>query len=493
MTLAFNLIQGDAPTIDSDCIVAGLFADAELDGAAAALDQAAGGAIKRLIDSGDVSGKAGKHTWLYTLDGIKAPRVLLVGLGKADKLDAAAWAKAATTAGKQLAGANITSATSFLATFEVPGKNADWKARKLALATDHACYRFKISKKAKDERKHLARFDIVAEGADAGHLQRSAAIAEGVAWARDLANNPPNICTPAWLASEAERIAGENANVEAEIFEPDALREMGANALLAVGGGSANGPRLIVLKYTGDGDAKPYALVGKGVTFDAGGINIKPTAGLEEMKFDMGGAAGVMGTFLAAVKMGLKLNLVCVVASAENILDGASYRPSDILTTMAGITVEVLNTDAEGRLCLCDALHYVQRHEPQVIVDAATLTGACVLALGEHATGLMSQDEELAAELQAAGETSLDRAWRLPLWDDYQKQLESGNADVANIGGRPAGAITAGCFLSRFTKGYRWAHLDIAGTAWTSGRKGLATGRPVGLLSTWLESKAGDA
>lgn len=490
MTLDFELTQTAASETDADCIVVGIFEGRALTQAAIALDKAADGALGRVIDGGDITGKHKTHLWLYGLPGVKSPRVLLVGLGKKDDFDAAALQKAADHAASQLASANIDNAATWLGEPEVAGKDAAWKLRLIALATDHAAYRFKISGK-ENEAKRIKRL-ILAGGEDCKiALAQARGIAEGVRWTRDLGNNPPNICTPAWLASEAERIASENDKVEVEVFDPDALRKMGANALLAVGEGSANGPRLIVLKYTGKGDAKPYALVGKGVTFDSGGINIKPSPGMEEMKFDMCGAAGVLGTFLAAVKLKLKLNLVCVVASAENMPGSKSYRPSDILTTMSGITVEVLNTDAEGRLCLCDALHYVRRFEPVAIIDAATLTGACVVALGKHATGLMSADEELAGELLAAGESSMDRAWRLPLWDDYQEQLESGNADVANIGGKWGGAITAGCFLSRFTEGYRWAHLDIAGTAWTSGRKGLATGRPVGLLSEWLISKAG--
>lgn len=269
------------------------------------------------------------------------------------------------------------------------------------------------------------------------------------------------------------------------------MRELGMGALLGVAAGSANRPRLIVLQWRGGGDAQPHALVGKGVTFDSGGINIKPSAGMEEMKFDMGGAAGVLGAFLSAVLLKLPINLVCVVPAVENMPGNNAQRPSDVVTTMSGTTVEILNTDAEGRLILCDALTYVRRFNPQVVVDAATLTGACVVALGKHATGLMSKDDELAQQLLGAGEATLDRAWRLPLWDDYQSQLDTGYADVANIGGKYAGAITAGCFLSRFTDGLRWAHLDIAGTAWEEGRKGSATGRPVPLLAQWLLDRAG--
>jgi leucyl aminopeptidase len=276
--------------------------------------------------------------------------------------------------------------------------------------------------------------------------------------------------------------------VECRVLDHVEMEKLGFGSLLAVGRGSANKPKLVVLEYKGGAaDDKPYAFVGKGITFDTGGISLKPGAGMEEMKYDMGGAAGVLGAFVAAVKMGLPVNLVCVVPAVENMPDGDAYRPSDVLTSLSGLTIEVLNTDAEGRLILCDALTYTaQTFQPKVLIDAATLTGACVIALGKHASGLMSKHDDLAAELLAAGEASLDRAWRLPLWDDYQVQLDSGFADVANIGGKNAGAITAGCFLSRFTEGQRWAHLDIAGTAWDEGRKGMATGRPVPLLAQWL-------
>ena len=262
---------------------------------------------------------------------------------------------------------------------------------------------------------------------------------------------------------------------------------------MCVARGSANPPKLIVLRYAGAGagGTRPYALVGKGITFDTGGISIKPAAAMEEMKFDMMGAATVMGAFLAAVRMRLPLDLVCVVPAVENMPDGDSYRPGDVVTSMSGQTIEVVNTDAEGRLILCDALTYVQRFEPCAIVDVATLTGACVIALGKHAHGLMSRHDDLAGELLAAGEHSLDRAWRLPLWDDYQQQLESAFADMANVGGKSAGAITAACFLARFTDGQRWAHLDIAGTAWRSGASKGSTGRPVPLLTHFLLKRAG--
>ena len=332
---------------------------------------------------------------------------------------------------------------------------------------------------------------LPADDAARTQFERGVAIAAGVELARELGNLPPNICNPAYLADAARKIAAEHANVDVEVLERADMQALGMGSLLAVARGSANPPKLIVLKYTGAGTAKPHALVGKGITFDTGGINLKVQGGIEEMKFDMCGAATVIGTFAAVAKMRLPINLVTVVPAVENMPDADAYRPSDVLTAMSGKTIEVGNTDAEGRLILCDALTYVQRFEPQATVDVATLTGACVVALGKFAAGLMSKHDDLAAELLDAGEMVFDRAWRLPLWDEYQTQLESAFADVYNIGGKNAGAITAGCFLARFTEGQRWAHLDIAGVANGEGRKGMASGRPVGLLTQWLIDQAG--
>ncbi len=389
----------------------------------------------------------------------------------------------------------VTDGVSYLTEADVPGRDAAWRLRVAALATDHAAYRYTATFKPREKSPppELAAVRFAGNDDAQPGLDQAVAIAAGVRFARDLANLPPNICNPAYIAEQASLFAGTQDTVNCRVLDHLEMEKLGFGSLLAVARGSVNKPKLIALQYNGgnDGD-KPYAFVGKGVTFDSGGISLKPGAGMEEMKFDMGGAAGVLGAFVAAVRMGLKLNLVCVVPAVENMPDGDSYRPSDVLTSLSGLTIEVLNTDAEGRLILCDALTWTaQTFQPHTIIDAATLTGACVVALGKHATGLMSKHDELAAELLAAGEETLDRAWRLPLWDDYQVQLDSGFADLANIGGKTAGAITAGCFLSRFTEGQRWAHLDIAGTAWDEGRKGLATGRPVALLVQWLIDRAG--
>ncbi|MEO5625130.1 MAG: leucyl aminopeptidase [Dokdonella sp.] len=494
MTLKFATTT-DAPEIAATpCLVVGLYEDRSLTAAAARVDEKSAGAIKRLVESGDATGKAGKTTLLFGLAGIAATRVLVVGLGEPKKFDAAAFNRAAGDSARALKGLPIASAVSTLTEIDVPGRDLAWKLRTAALAADHQAYRYTATFKPKDAPKtpQLESIAFSASDANPRALAEAAAIANGVRFARELGNLPPNICNPAWIAAQAKVIADAHTGVSLEVLETEDMRKLGMGSLLGVAQGAAHAPKLIVLRWQGkDEKSRPYALVGKGITFDTGGISLKPGPGMEEMKFDMCGAAGVLGAFLAAVELKLPMNLVCVVPAVENMPDGNAYRPSDILTSMSGITIEVLNTDAEGRLILCDALTYVQKFDPEVIIDAATLTGACVVALGKHASGLMTKDDELAEQLLAAGNLTQDRAWRLPLWDDYQGQLESGFADVANIGGKYAGAITAGCFLSRFTTGRRWAHLDIAGTAWDEGRKGLATGRPVPLLTQYLIDRCG--
>ena len=486
-TLQFST-RSDAPEgATTPCLIVGLYEERQLSAAAQRVDGASGGALARLAASGDATGKAGSTVVLFGLPGVAAERVLVVGLGDRRKFDAAAYVRAANDAARALKGLPVTSAYSTLPGLEVPGRDAHWKLRTAALAADAQAYRYTATFKPKDGPKapQLAAVEFDAPAGSAA-LAQAGAIASGVRFAKELGNLPPNICNPAWIAAQAKAIAESHAGVALDVLEREDMARLGMGSLLGVAQGSANPPKLVVLQWRGGGDARPYALVGKGITFDTGGISLKPGAGMEEMKFDMCGAAGVLGAFLAAVELELPINLVCIVPAVENMPDGNSYRPSDILTSMSGLTIEVLNTDAEGRLILCDALTYAAKFEPQVIIDAATLTGACVIALGKHASGLMTKDDELAAQLLAAGDATHDRAWRLPLWDDYQGQLESGFADVANIGGKNAGAITAGCFLSRFTNGQRWAHLDIAGTAWDEGRKGLATGRPVPLLVQYL-------
>jgi leucyl aminopeptidase len=489
MTLQFGITEDLPESSNAPCVVVGLFDDRNLVGAVARLDNASNGAIKRLIESSDLSGKLGASNVLFALPNVASKRVLVIGLGEPKKFDGSRFARANAEAARMLKGLPIDSAVSYLSEVEVNGKDGAWKFRTAALASDAQVYKYVATFKPREKAKtpEFAALNFAGTQTDADVLQQATAIANGVRFARELGNLPPNICTPAYLGETAQRMATDHPGVICEVLEEAEMKKLGMGSLLGVAQGSANKPRLIVLQWNGAAETeKPYALVGKGVTFDSGGISIKPAAGMEEMKFDMCGAAGVLGAFLTAVELKLKLNIVCVVPAVENMPGSNAQRPSDVVTSMSGQTIEVLNTDAEGRLILCDALTFVQKYKPQVIIDAATLTGACVVALGKHATGLMTHDDSLADDLLKAGNATLDRAWRLPLWDEYQSQLETGYADVANIGGKYAGAITAGCFLARFTDGFRWAHLDIAGTAWEEGRKGSATGRPVPLLVQYL-------
>jgi leucyl aminopeptidase len=502
MALEFTLNQGNPASAQVDCVVVGVYADttpanSRLSPAAEAIDQASGGRLAALVARGDVSGKTGATALLHDLPGVTAPRVLAVGLGEAAKFGVPQYLKAVGDAARALRTGPVGSALFTLSEIAVAGRDAAWDIRNAAIAADHACYRYVATLGEKNKRRgETGLASLAIAGDDASALAQGKAIAAGVQFARELGNLPPNVCNPAYLAQQAQEFAARFDQVECEVLEREDMAKLGMGSLLAVAQGSANPPKLIVLKWNGaadngSGEAKPYVLVGKGITFDTGGINLKTQGGIEEMKYDMCGAASVLGAFVAAVGMQLPINLVAIAAAVENMPDGNSYRPSDVITSMSGKTIEVGNTDAEGRLILCDALTYAQRFEPQALLDVATLTGACVVALGKFATGVMSKHDDLAAELIAAGEATFDRGWQLPLWDEYQSLLNSNFADVYNIGGRWAGAITAGCFLSRFTEGQRWAHLDIAGVANGDGKMGMATGRPVGMLAQWLMDRAG--
>ena len=487
MALEFDLNSSAPALLDTDALVVGVFADGQLSASAQALDAASNGRLTALQTRGDLSGKTGRSLLINDLPGVTAPRVLVVGLGDAAKLSAAVFQKIVGEAVLTLKLTPAKRALIALTDVTILGRDASFAIEQTVVAADHAAYRYTATRKSTNE---VALQAISVSGTDSAALARGQAIAAGVELSRELGHLPPNICNPGYLAETARKIAADHSGVSCEVLEEADMQALGMGSLLAVGRGSANGSKLIVLKWSGGGDAKPHVLVGKGITFDTGGINLKVQGGIEEMKFDMLGAASVMGTFLTTATLKLPINLVTVVAAVENMPDADAYRPSDVLTAMNGKTIEVGNTDAEGRLILCDALTYAQRFEPKALVDVATLTGAVIIALGKHATGLMSHHDDLAAELLAAGEYAHDRAWRLPIWEDYQSQLDSIYADVYNIGGKAAGSITAACFLSRFTEGQRWAHLDIAGSSSDEGRKGMATGRPVGLLTRWLIDQA---
>jgi leucyl aminopeptidase len=471
----------------SGCVIVGVFDRRTPSEPAAALDEASGNALGSALRRGDLDGKAGQVLVLHHVPKLVADRVLLVGLGRERDFDAAAYRKACATAARALRATGAIDAVSYLTHLPVKGRDVAWAVREASLAAQDEFYRFDAFRgaRARDElpapKLERLTFDVPKRSdlpaAEAG-LAEAAAVGAGVAFTKDLGNTPPNVCNPTWLAEQARARAREE------------MKKLGMGSLLAVAQGSRQPPRLIVLEYLrGTKGEAPVALVGKGITFDTGGISIKPSDKMDEMKFDMCGAASVLGTFKAVAQLKLPLNLVGVIPTCENMPGGEATRPGDIVTSMAGITIEILNTDAEGRLILCDALTYVEKnYQPAFCVDVATLTGAIVVALGAFPSGLFSNTPALARALLDAGEDTGDRAWQMPLWEDYQPMLRSEHADVANIsGGREAGSITAASFLHRFTRKMKWAHLDIAATAWKAKR---ATGRPVPLLTRWLAGLA---
>jgi leucyl aminopeptidase len=477
----------------TDCLVVGVYEGRKLSPAARAVDEASKKALSAVLKSGDLSGKPGSTLLVHKLEGVAASRILLVGLGKDSVLSPKAFRDALAGAFRALGLTKSTSATLHLTEIAIAGHDGTWALEHAVLLASDAAYQPPRPgmKPDAEAAKPLAQITFAPPAgldaaAQAAGLLRGKAIAHGQDLARDLGNLPPNICTPGYLADAAKAL-GKSHKLKVTVLERLQMEKLGMHSLLAVAQGSRQPPKFIVLEYKGgSAKRKPVALVGKGITFDTGGISIKPAAEMDEMKYDMCGAASVLGTLKAIAELKLPINVVGVIPSCENMPDGLACRPGDIVTSLSGQTVEILNTDAEGRLILCDALTYTERFQPEAVVDIATLTGACVIALGHHASGLFANHDGLAAELLAAGEISHDRAWQLPLWEDYQDQLKSNFADMQNIGGRAGGSITAACFLARFAKAYAWAHLDIAGTAWKSGKDKGATGRPVGLLTHFL-------
>jgi leucyl aminopeptidase len=481
----------------SGCTVVGVYAGRKPSDAANALDRAAKGYLRRVLERGDMEGRIGSTLLLHDVPGVSCARVLLVGLGPQDEFGDKQFIRAVSAAVGALAGTGTADAELHLAELAAGRRDIEWRTMQAACAARIAVYRFEQmkSKPAKDA-PALRRIVLSVKSpkdakAAARGLARGLALAHGVGLARDLGNLPGNVCTPSYLADRARELA-KHYRMKIQVLERADMAKLGMNTLLSVAAGSSQPPKLIVLEYrAGPKTAKPVVLVGKGVTFDTGGISLKPAPEMDEMKFDMSGAGSVLGTLKAVAEMKLPVNVIGIIPATENMPGGRATKPGDIITSMSGQTVEVLNTDAEGRLILCDALTYAERYEPAAVIDIATLTGACVIALGHVVSGLFANDDALAREVLAAGESAGDRAWHLPLHDEYQEQLNSNFADFANIGGRPAGAVTAACFLSRFTKKYKWAHLDVAGTAWKSGKEKGSTGRPVPLLTQFLIARAG--
>ncbi|MBK1887542.1 leucyl aminopeptidase [Marinobacter sp. DY40_1A1] len=494
----FSLNSNAIASTKADCLVVALPEQGDWPASTTGADSALGGLITKLQKAGDINGK-NAETSLIPLNDQPWDRLLVVGTGKDTERTGANFRKALAAMTSALKDGPSKSVLISLTDTALTGNDSlSSELAKLSLigrTLEDQLYSFSEFKSEKPSARKLNK--VLVATSDAGKAQKEAfnlglATGRGMNLARDLGNMPPNICHPSWLAERANKLATEHDCIKTEVLDEKQMKKLGMNSLLAVGQGSAQPPRLIIMEYRG-GNAKdkPYVLVGKGITFDTGGISLKPGAGMDEMKYDMGGSAAVFGAMQVLAETKPKINVVAVIAAAENMPDGNASRPGDIVTTMSGQTVEILNTDAEGRLVLCDALTYVKKFDPEVVIDLATLTGACIIALGHETTGLMANNDELANELLAAGERANDKAWRLPIWEEYQTLLDSNFADMANIGGRTAGTITAACFLARFTKEYRWAHLDIAGTAWHSGKAKGSSGRPVPLLVDYLMSHAG--
>ena len=483
----------------SACVVIGIFEPQQLSHAGQSLDKASGGHITAALERGDMDGTLGETLMLPQPSESAVERILLVGCGDAATFDERAYRQATTAMTTALARTGATAAVNYLSCLPVPERGTAWRVREAVRIACDGLYRFEQMKsEAPAKRPQLAALSLAIASEDERCEAENAvrigqAMGHGMDLAKDLGNLPANVCTPDYLAQHARELADAYTDVSAEILGPAEMDALGMGALRAVSFGSRLEPRLILMHYQGGGaDQPPHALVGKGVTFDSGGISIKPAAAMDEMKYDMAGAASVFGAVQAAAELELGINVLGVVPAVENMPDGNAYRPGDVLTTMSGQTVEIINTDAEGRLALCDALTYTARYAPASIVDMATLTGSCIIALGEHAHGLMGHDDAMIQALTSAGRDTGDRAWQLPLWPEYDEQLKSNFADFAHVGGRQAGTITAGCFLARFTRGERWAHLDIAGTSWKSGEHKGATGRPVPLLTQYLIDRSAD-
>ncbi|MFW5444523.1 MAG: leucyl aminopeptidase [Methylococcaceae bacterium] len=479
----------------TDCTIVGIYENQQLSPSAAAIDKQSQGIVTRLIERGDIIGKNSETLLINYIPDSSLNRILLVGLGKKDNITPKLYRKALTAAISSIKSTKIKSTSCTLIDIDVINNDTQWKARQIVEIFNDAMYQYQETKSSKEPAPELNTIQLYATDdiksqAELG-LKRGLAIAKGVELTKLLSDLPGNICTPSYLADRAITLASNADKMSVEILEESDMETLGMGSFLSVSRGSRQPAKLIILNYQGGAkDSKPIVIVGKGLTFDAGGISLKPGAGMDEMKYDMCGGASVLGTLQAAAEMDLELNIIGIVPSSENMPDGDANKPGDILTSMAGLTIEVLNTDAEGRLILCDALTYAKKFNPEVVIDLATLTGACLVALGRVPSGLLGNDDPLCNDLIKASETACDSLWRLPLWEEYYDQLKSNFADLANIGGRDAGTITAACFLSRFTEDYRWAHLDIAGTAWRTGSNKGATGRPVPLLSQYLIDRA---
>ena len=490
--MRYSIKAGSPEKISADCLVVAIWNKGTLSDEAKQIDGAASKSISKILKSGDFIGELGETQLIHNPAGISANRVLLVGAGDKKKMNGKTASKLISSALKVTRRLQARSVHFALNSASISDRDGNWLAARVSQEAEIASYQYDTtkSKKAKAYATQSVSLSSLSgsrrKNLEAS-LKRGQSIGKAVNRARELGNLPGNICTPTYLAQQAALLADRNRSITTQILSEKQMRRLGMGSLLSVGHGSAEESKLIVMRYKGaKGDCKPFAIIGKGITFDTGGISLKPGAAMDEMKFDMCGAASVVATMGAVADLKLPINVVGVVAAAENMPSDRATKPGDIVTSMSGKTIEILNTDAEGRLVLCDALTYVEKFKPRSVIDIATLTGAAVATFGSHVNALLSNNHKLAETLIDCGEEVLDRAWQLPLWEEYQSMLNSNFADIANIGGPRAGTITAACFLSRFAEKQKWAHLDIAGSAWHSGGQKGATGRPVSLLIEYL-------
>jgi leucyl aminopeptidase len=488
----FQITSGIPANQRTACLILGVFEKRKLPAASDTVDKASNGQLRQVIKSGDMDGKTGQTLMLYNPQGLPCKRILLVGCGKEKEFTMTAYRQAVSKAVSTLKSGGAAEAVISLPLLSPKDESTYSIFRDTVMAAQEATYSFNQCKSDAETKQSLKKLTIMLNDgrqkkrAELG-VEHGKAIASAVVMTKDLGNLPGNICTPSYLADQAKGLKRKSRKLKVDVLEESQMKKLGMGSLLSVSKGSRQPAKLIVMEYRGGKPkSKPVVLVGKGLTFDAGGISLKPSASMEEMKYDMCGGASVLGVMAACVELKLPINLIGLVPTSENLPDGAANKPGDIVTSMSGKTIEIINTDAEGRLILCDALTYAERYKPAAVIDIATLTGACVVALGKHASGLLANSDDLAQELLDAGNTSGDRAWQLPLWEEYQDMIDSKTADIANVGGKWAGTITAGCFLSRFTQDFKWAHLDIAGSAWDQGSTKSATGRPVPLLIQFL-------
>ena len=479
------------------CLIIGIYENKHLSTASVKVDSASNGYISALLKKADFKGRLGQTQILYNIPNIEAERVLIVGLGKIKDLDSYNFIKATKASINALKETGVTEAISFLSDCEVKGYDLFWRIQQTVILTEDVLYKFNNYKSEKTNKSNFRRLTLSIptkrELKKTEHaIEKGLAIAKGMGLMKDLSNTPPNIFTPSFLAKEAQKLSKEYKSINTAILNQKEMQALGMNALLAVAKGSKQPPKLITLEYRGNkSDKNPIVFVGKGITFDTGGNSIKPRDGMVGMKYDMSGGAAVLGIMKFIAELELPLNVISVIAAAENMLGSQAYRPEDIITTLSGQTVEVLNTDAEGRLVLCDALTYAERYNPKVVIDVATLTGACIVALGSYHSGVFTNDDHIAHDLIAAGQYINDKCWQLPMTQEYNELLESNFADMANIGGAGAGSITAACFLAKFTKKYKWAHVDIAGSSiLNKGRTKVSSGRPIPMLAQYLINQA---